>query len=599
MTHTTIYYTFSIAGSAPTVENLRARTWCDGKRIDILWSPITSLTVLEYRLKRSTRTFSLFVDDDTEVVYSGTGFSHQDTGLQENTVYYYTLYWTDDGVSWYVGDKQRVAGLSIKDYRALDGEHWLYDRLPRELRRQDGLPGDSQFELRRMCDVLQCGFQLMRGQIEVFNHLPNYDAIPAGRIGDPENQYAILESVNRQLGFEPQRALGLEVMRRVALGIVKVRKKKGSCPGLLEFVKLLTGWDAECAPTESGAAPTCGGGTLFRTWNGTSYYVNGDGVFAPAPGADLSSTTLTFEDTNATWSPGLLKGALLYDFMGNYSCVADNSATVLTLQSGSADYKTRCFVTCNGPELVVVDPTHIDWTPAPGAYRPLNEEMFTGRVIMTPLSFWSSNITASELIGDTTIRLTLDTAWPGGTPGLLQIAPDVLDSGGTKYPKTKYRLEVGSIYHLWNPLLDLALRGTASDPFDRLWGADDMFSQYPLGTLDVLLWIDESVAELLGTVTASTPVSVTLVTSGAPPMDGDLVGMYLNPNRNQSRLFRIVGNLGSTITVDTGGDNLEDYAVAGSQAFVLSPMDAARYSSLLSTVTRFVPTQTRVFVWFK
>lgn len=596
-------YTFYTTGSTPYPENLRARTWCTGKRIDVLWSPvITSGPVFGYTLKRSRRTFALFMDDETEVVYSGTGFSYQDTGLEENTVYYYTLFWSPDGVNWYVSDKTRVAGLSIKDYAAYDGADWLYRRLPQKLQDLDAQPGDDQYTLARYCDVLQCGLALVRGRTEAYSRLANFDAIPGGRIGEPGNQYGILEAVNRQLGFEPQRALGLEVMRRVALGINHVRKRKGTCEGLTEFVKMLTGWDGGC----QGATDQCGGGTGLRTWDGVSTYgarVTGtDPAFTPG---DVTFDTVTWATLVISFSDELTEHeyarGIFYGAFGERHCILDNTKvgrdTTITFENAPAELAVELLfpvaaVTGLGTDTIVLTDVAYNFP----AGKLFQTGQYVGKYVADDSSLVSVQILSSEASSDgSTLTLTLSAATGGAASEIgIACAYDSLASWASRTLSYEYTLGSGDHYHLWDPDIDSRLRGTASDPYDVLWAGNDIFSASPLSPTDTVFSVLAGVAVTIGTVTA---VGGSQLTLDVPLTVNEHLGRFVNPNRNQGQLFEILANDGTSLYVDPGTD-LSAYAAVGSKFFILSPLDAVRYTTLQSTVRKILPYTTKLYVWF-
>jgi len=585
-------YTFLTGGSTASPENLRAKTWCKGKRIDVRWSPFTTGPTATFKLKRSRRTFSLFIDDDTETVFTGTTTFYSDTGLEENTVYYYTLYWSIDLITWYVSDKQRVAGLSIKDYTLYDGEDWLYRRLPQELRRQDALDGTDQYTLKRYCDVLQCGLSLQRGMIEAYAHLANYDKIPAGRVGEPENQYGILEAVNKQLGFDPIRALGVEVMRRVALGINHVRKNKGTCTGLTEYVKMLSGWDGTCTKEDD----FCGGSLNLATWDGVSGFITGSGVAAP----DFSSATLTFAgdvfaDSNAAWTPTLFERGVLYGPFGEYICISSNTETELTFETPGQSLVVELLfasadVTGLGTSVITISQN-------PGS-KPFNTSMFDGYEVLDDDDVTIRTVTASVATSDgLSIQLTLSGIL-GAAATLVGIAPDYVAAPPSWAGRTinwSYKVSYGSIYRLWDPLMDLRLLGSDEDPFDVLWAGDDIFSEYPLSPTDTVFLVDAGVAVTIGRVTAMTANTLTL---DVPLTIDEHLGRFINPNRNQPRLFEILGNDGTTLYFDPAV-NLFSFADVGSKYFILKPMDAVRYDALQGTVRRILPDTTKLYIWFQ
>lgn len=575
----------------PQVTNLEAKTWCGGEQIDLSWDPPAGVVVVEYRLKRARTTFALFVDDDTELLSAWTTgtTTYVDVNLLPSTVYYYTVFYSTDGAEFIVADAARVAGVSIEDFKASEGEYWLYDSLPGEVKRQDAAVGPDQYTQRRYFDVLQCGIQLYRGYLDVYRLLPDYDLTPAGRIREPANQYAIIEKRLSDLGFPAQRALGIDTMRRVALGIMGVRQWKGSCTGLVMFIKLLTTWDSQCQSVSDGGG--CGGGTLFQTWDGVSARKNSQGG-----AADIDNTAGQLTDnTGAIFSAGLYADGVLVDALGNIVCIEDNTQTSFTLQDPAGQLQfERGFNQTLG---LAEDPSG----------RLIHDHSLRGmeiKILSGATTTIYDNYRGGGLgVIDNTTVIELSSV-PGSYPpvGPFSVAASFLNEPQTfanREPEMRYTAHWGEHYRLFKPQFDDSLRGVFNDPFDYLFGSSSTGSGATLGfvpgPLDVIMWINAGVAGGIGF--SDGLVDEQLDDSTATFTINGLTGNYLNPNRNQTQLFKIIGNSATQIFVEAGS-LMTTVGIAGSSYYVVDPLSARRVEALASTAHLFLPTQSRAFFYF-
>lgn len=588
-------FTFTVSGSVPTVADnadgspgFCAETHCDGKRVDLTWNDPPGITVTEWRLKRSRRAFSLFVDDTQDLIFSGLANSYSDTGLEENAFYYYTLYWTVDGVNFFVGDQQRVIGHSITNFQAMDGDHWLYDQLPAEVRRLDALPGTDQFVLRRYIDTLQCGVNLMRGKVEGYEHLTDYDDIVAGRISKPGNAYAVLTCLSDQLGFPAQKALGLETMRRVALELTAVRKWKGTCAGIELFVKLITTWDANCVDVSLG---DCGGGTVMRVWDGSSSISPGQGSLTGV-GGPIDNAAGQLGDTGAAFTPSLFKRGVTTDAFGNFACIDDNTATVITFDADDAAKQLVAEVVFTGAAASVASVLVL--TRSAGD-KPFNDSVYEGYKIKDTGGTVRDILTTVASTDGLTLTLTLSGDVVGGDKS---IAVDFLNeplSYAAREPELHYKAYSGEHYWLFRVEFDERERGQLRDPFDVLWGGGALTGGSPLTPGDIIVWVAAGIADVVGTSSLVFPDKLVDLTQAWTP--GEWEGFFLNPNRNSQRLFRIVTNTATELILDPAED-ITQVAAAGESYFILDPLEALRYEALVATIPTILPFKTRAQIWY-
>ncbi len=587
-------FTFTVSGSLPTVAasadgepGFCAKSHCDGKRVELTWNDPPGVVVTEYRLKRSRRAFSLFVDDDQDLILSGsTANSYSDTGLDENAFYYYTLYWTADGVNFFVGDGQRTIGHSIADFKALDGDHWLYDQLPAEVRRLDGLSGTNQFVLRRYIDTLQCGMNVMRGRVEGYEHLTDYDDIVSGRIEKPGNAYAVLACLSDQLGFPVQKALGLETMRRVALELSAVRKWKGTCTGVELFVKLITAWDASCVDISIG---DCGGGYVMRTYDGSSTISPGQGTLTGV-GGPIDNTAGQLTDTGAAFTLSLFKRGVVTDAFGTVACIDDNKATVLTFEDATKQLVAEVVFSGAPATAGFV----LTLTRSAGD-KPFNDSVYEGYKIKDTAGTVADIVTTTASADGLILTLTLSGPLVAGDKS---VAVDFLNEPKTyvlREPELHYKAYSGEHYWLFRVEFDARERGQLRDPFDVLWGGGALVGGSPLTPGDIVVWVAAGVAEEVSVSTTVFPDRVIDSTKAWTP--GQWAGYFLNPNRNQTQLFRIVTNTATELILDPAED-ITEVAATGESYFILDPMDALRYEALVATIPTILPFTTNAQIWF-
>jgi len=179
----------------------------------------------------------------------------------------------------------------------------------------------------------------------------------------------------------------------------------------------------------------------------------------------------------------------------------------------------------------------------------------------------------------------------------------LISSSSSINPKMHYKVCSGKHYFTFNGMFDERLRNTTSttslDPFDILYGGDfgPASSSIIPGAFDVILYVVDQAAENIAEY-KSTILSDEVLTCDELSLDVNcLIDYYINPNRNQSKLFKIISNTDNTITVEEGS-KLTAVANQGQNFFVLSPMNARRYQALVNTINMFLPEGVHAFVYF-
>lgn len=627
---TLMYFLFNV--TVPTVTNAVSKTWCDGQRIDIFWDyPAGTTQIL---IIRSQSSYCRFPDDPGVTVYSGppingyvdgpgpvpasypAGTVQSTTPLEENQFYYYTIFVSFDAgspYSWVWSQNAQIGGLSIKDYQSYY-PYYLYNLLPSAYRRRDADPsrGTDQYLLRDYTMVIQCQVNIMRGWMEGLLQLRDPDNMPAGRIGQAENQTGILEAQSWDLGLLPEKSFDAGVLRRIAAGLIPITKEKGTCPGLVDLTKLFTTWNSTC---DEAIEPECGVDRIFTLWDGVSK-INEIVVTSSSSNPTISAGSLEFSTATLFMADGLTPDtipgtnlgvgtvAFVQDAMGTFACVETVSARSggnQTINFTSASALLRESITGVGTgaagqfTIVSVDTSSYPWQfPSSGGFGPpeWGSNAWGGYYLkdsagnVFPITF--SQPTSSGL---TVLEVT-------GTPasGAFTLAY-AFDSG--KNPLFNCRLYTGEFSFWLDPKWDIRLNNELSvGPWSVLvsLGAIQTTGYAPTPA-DVTIWV-ENVASVLGTSNAA-PLPDTLADTTQAWTPHEWMGFYLLPNWDLTNIFPIVDNSATTVTVDIGlGGGLDTVSIDGSYYVILSEEDAVMYSRLVQLLPSFTPFESRPFVKF-
>lgn len=186
----------------------------------------------EIQIRRALTTYPQDIADGT-LVYSTTNVtdnSFEDNGLEDNTYYYYTAFIYDTVAQTFqdVFTINQVYGFSYKNWGS--GE-LVYSLFPQETRSLD----------------LETGRELYRLSLTIGNMIDLYrsEVFAMEYNRKPQDASAnILPLFSEGFGFPAERALDLNVLRRIAQGIVSVYKKKGTAEGIVDFIKLFVEFDS-------------------------------------------------------------------------------------------------------------------------------------------------------------------------------------------------------------------------------------------------------------------------------------------------------------------------------------------------------------------
>lgn len=623
--------------AAKRIPNLRAKTHCGGKRVDLTWEDPVDGAPSGLRIIRSPLSFALRSDDQGEIIYDDRwinaftdGLNSADAyannsgeALEENRFYYYTLFYRDGSDPLRTNEDAQVTGLSIRDYNAIYG-HYVYSLLPRALRDGDASSenGRKPYTLRDYCSVLQCAVNLYRGWFEGLLHLKNPELAPAGKIGVPQDQTGFLEAALQDLGFPAEKSFDNGVLRRLAFGMMDVYRLKGTCAGLVLFTSLFTKWTSRC---DDAVDPECGVSSMFTSWDGSAYKVGLlEGQNGDCTGAALAYTTddeQTFTvPTSALYDPFFSAASdvpdstdspsvsFIIDAMGSWCCVQEvDHPTALTrtftVRKGFLRRSLHCQGVAGVGEYTIQTVNNAD---APWQYASASG---TGILKWGP-SAWK-NYKVKDSAGDLFDVLdSSSTDNAGETVLTLSGNPAAGDIelayafDGNDDPILRAVLYVGIHSLVLSPRWDYRLAGSLEPgPFNAILtmaGASDVFGAL-LSPGDVTIIVKGigagKPAASAGTATGVT--ASTLTDSSASWTNDQWEDYYLLPNWNQTKVFRVTGNTATVLTVATPNGDVDTVAEVGSSYVLLTEENALKYVRLIQLGLQLVPDGTRIFVKFE
>lgn len=604
--------------AAFVVQSLKALTYPGGNRIDLEW--LNPSGAVYTKILRRARGFP-YNESDGHVVYDGAAkTSHSDTSLQDNQFYYYLVVCSTDGVVWEHNETSRVEGLSI---RHINSAEWLWKNvIPAwEKKKQTTLTQGPMLE--KTVAVLGAGLDLIRGQIEAYAQSGDLDKAPIVK----------LDAWNRALNFLPETIFDHEALRRVPLHLMEIYKNKTAIPSIINLVWVLVQW--ECSIIEFGGEE----GTLFKTWDGTSQRDTGASAsVAPARGS--------LTDPDKSWTTDKWLGGFVRDALGNLIDVLSNNGTVLTLQPQTV-YQTRVTNTSAAGQktlyvqssaglspyshILIADAVHseVAYVLSSGTTSLQLQENLQYTYGNSAKVYMVTDLADKEIVGTGTVisgglrdtsMLWVENQWKGYylldsanvkrlilsntanevstrvTPaaGSYAIAKDFTLGGsfGARQPHLKYDVYNGTHYFLYEPTISPALIGTALDPFDRLYaGITGLGAGFTND--DYAIFVKAGIATRVGKVSGVTPTVITDALASFTP--GALVGQYLNPNRKQKQLFKIIGNTSTEIQL---AQSVEGLVNVNDFYFILSERDVLKYQRLNAVLPKFHPKFTRGFVFF-
>lgn len=248
------------------------------------------------------------------------------TPLLPQTYYYYLV--LVDSVSnvgqFDVTDDSRTFALSIDVY---DGKGWFRDETSKHDLELDAqavplIPGSGSGFLDKWFAVMGCWLNLMRGHFNALSLVGNPDEAP----------FNMMTALNQSLGIDPEgAAYDFDAERRSLGSLVFIYQRKGTCPGIVETVRMFCKWDAACV--ELGQNGCNGGPSALETWDGDSSVDYGQGI-------DIVQTVIsptgvaTFTDpSKGAWADGLWNDGRLRGWIGDIACIDENVGSVITTKA--------------------------------------------------------------------------------------------------------------------------------------------------------------------------------------------------------------------------------------------------------------------------
>jgi len=620
------YMSFSFSTLVGAISSLTAKTFCEGKQIDLAW--VNPAGITRVKIRRSAWAYALYDSDEGDTIYDGAvKASHSDTGLAEGKFYYYTVlfsYSPGPSYVWNADDNSFVEGLSIKDYNKAEGDY-VYNLLPDNYRKadQEEARGTQRYKLRDYCTVIQCSVNLYRGWLEALLLLRDAENMPAGRLGEAENQKGLISAHLAMFGVTPEQSFDAGVLRRLAMGIAVANKQKGTCNGLVTLGKLFTGWDATCKELVD---PSCGVNRFVVSWDKESYILIGKNIaktptYTPVGwvvevGANYldvpTATSLYKADgiTAATAPPDTSSSdqtvAMVIDEMGSWCCVSDVTTsagkTRITFSNGLPRAEITGTGTAAGSDFTI---TAVDLTsypkqfPSPAAEPVWGTNAWAGHKIIDSAGTIRTVVTSDAtdaITGDTVLHLSGAVA-----SGVFSLAFDFDPAGvtfATRKPILKARLYIGEFSPVYDPRWDTRLLSDFyAGPWSTLtgFGAPTSFGWAPTPK-DVVLTFSQGYSDY-GSVTRVAANELEDYTKAWTT--NQWLGYYVNPNWEQKKLFKVIYNDATHLYLDMKtGTDLSSFSGTKASYVILSPENAARYAQFMRLMPTFCMFEARPVVKF-
>lgn len=622
-------------------KDLRAVSWPAGKRVDLVWSNPSDVTRIV--IKRGPIAHSAFLQDDKLVIYDGPPIEHFIDGvkltetlgeneftqtppdlelgepatgveLEEDAFYYYTLYMTvkeepvgifDFGLE--AHSDCQVTGLSILDFVSYEdpkGGRWygeyLYRQFSAATRRADHAAAVAQGHDRgwfqNFCLFAQGALNLYRGHARALRRLGDVDQLPAGLVGRAFDQAVILEAWARRFNIPPERfILDPEILRRIAASMIFLYKEKGTCPGLVDFTKVITRWDSTCigfSDDDTDCNPV-----YLRTYD--------DQIekFLTRAASQIISIPGSVTVPGAGLTPDLHANSLLIDSMWGQRKIVSNTTDTVVFEDPTKEIEIEDLVTINSVTPVSGTLYDLDVTRTSGGPGRLNDGEYTDLKLIDSAN---TIMTVTGVVGDaspTSSTVTVDAAILP-VVGDAAAAFDYIDEGSfaNRDPVVRLRIYTGCPTFLYDALMDVELLPFQTpefvNPHDILFTGGSLLGT-PFVPGDTLLTIQSGIAKFVGFATSV--VGNTLTDTGANfGPNGSNLFTFLNPNSNQLGMFQITSNTATTITVESSipGVTLEDVAATGSEYYVLQFIDFRFAQILFRLLELFTPVTTRLFIRF-
>lgn len=586
-----------------------------------------------YEIKEVTGVSGTTVTVAEAFVYSYTAAGAQvgiNSPLRAQAFYYYTVLVSDLAApsddSYDFTDNNHGAALSISEMDSKEDFFWKNTpEVMRELDADTSSAGGDGY-LDAQYSISGCWLNLLRGYAKAVKLMADNDEAP----------YNSLSAKNLSLGIEPEGfSYDYEIPRRTLTALANVYKRRGSCEGLVRAVTMFTKWDSLCAEFSLGGCSS--GNTTLSTWDGVSLQDAGEGDSTSITVVNRSLTDDLQTHVEDQWKYGIVVGSIgdvaCVESSASDELVLVAAEEVSTLSAGVASGSTVIPLTSTlglyegmrvqlesagsyldaeiaevvavsaGVSITLAEPTlnayalgdlvslrksvlRTEYLCSGGTWATVSG---TTRELTYAHDLWTENQWAGYalLASDNSLHTVTENA--GNTlrveaaslpaDGDFSIATGFTVGGSfaARDPVLAYTVYSGTHSFLLEPTLDWELRGTRFDPFSVFWMGPGATILGAWGPGDVGIYITSPVAQHLGRATSATANVLDVDPSVVPPGVNELAGSFLNPNQNQTQLFRVIANSATTITV---AEDISSLVVPGQAYFVLGPRDANRYRQL-------------------
>ncbi len=517
------------------IQNFKAESRLEGNSVLLTWTYPSGFdsSIHECQIVRKQRVFPEEITDGTVILITDSQTSFIDTGLRDVTYYYYTAFIAmKDGSDYFFLPENQTYALSVKKYGY--GEV-LWNEVPEIFRVKDQ---EINGELRSILDAWGAQIDLFKSEVKAFGY------IRAGVESSPETLPALVNS----LGLPQADSLPIDVLRRAALHLVYIYKRKGTAPGIIQAIKLLTGWDSFTQEART---------TIFKSWDGQSQAEFGfSDVVAPGLVVDLTKN----------WLDNQWAGSIFIDHNRKRYTIRSNDRNTISLTQGA----TPVFTSLSGNASL----SNI----APGAVTsasPLNANEYQSFILVDSEGKYQrikTNDSSKIYFTDPFIRIA---------QGPYKIKPF-------------YEIMAGDHTLTYDDYDPLTMKGGEYDPFSQTFATATRATATAVRDTDILLTIQKT-AKASGVSTYLNSNTLTNIQANWTP--DEFVGMKLNPNSLQTAEFTVASNTSDTLTIEEQGIDL--VSEAGDRYFIISKRDSVKLKRLRELLPNFIAAFARPVLFFE
>lgn len=326
LTINTAQFTSSSVASFPVVTDLKARTSCLGKRIDLMWTLPAGAEWI--RIVRSEDNPILDLTDPHTVVYNNVEVSEfSDTGLEEDKFYYYAVLAASVqnplDSQLLVLPQSKVECLSISEKYYEQSKTFLVNNTPDVVLELDSMPvseGGGEGFMEKINNVMVCWVALMRGRANIAPAYNDPDRVP----------FSAIPLKLAELGLTADgSSYDLSVPRRMLKFGPDVIRSHGSTPGIRMAINMLSGWQAEIVPISLNKYPYRRYGRAITTYDGKSKRITKFAGTLTQAVNTLNDSTLSL--TANEWAGGTAVSTVT----GDIADIVSNTSTQLTFKTAT------------------------------------------------------------------------------------------------------------------------------------------------------------------------------------------------------------------------------------------------------------------------